>query len=208
MVFLFLLLTVILFVMLVFLSKVRIEIINFQFFSGRKRHINQDYELVIKLCIIRWIPILKIRITKAKLEKWSIKEKVKKIDFTALEKMPNFNQEMIKAMKKLDIRINQLNLWIDLGTQSASLTSIIVPAISTAIAVMLRKRIKKFENQKFIINPIYQNQNLVNLSISGIFEMKTRHIITITYHFMKKEKKGVKKYERTSNRGAYDYSYE
>lgn len=208
MVFLFLLLTVILFVMLVFLSKVQIEIINFQFFSGRKRHINQDYELVIKLCIIRWIPILKIRITKAKLEKWSIKEKVKKIDFTALEKMPNFNQEMIKAMKKLDIRINQLNLWIDLGTQSASLTSIIVPAISTAIAVMLRKRIKKFENQKFIINPIYQNQNLVNLFVSGIFEVKMRHIIDVMYHFMKVEKKGVKKYERTSNRRAYDYSYE
>ena len=58
------------------------------------------------------------------------------------------------------------------------------------------------------MNPVYQNQNLVNLSVSGIFEVKLRHIINIIYILNRKEKKGVKKYERTSNRGSYDYSYE
>ena len=108
----------------------------------------------------------------------------------------------------MHIEIKNINLKIDIGTENAIWTSIIVPTISTTIAFLLRKMVKRFENQIFIMNPIYKNQNLVNLFISGIFEVKMRHIINIIYFLIKKEKKGVKKYERTSNRGPYDYGYE
>ena len=100
------------------------------------------------------------------------------------------------------------NLYIEIGTENAGLTSIIVPAISTIISIILRKKVKKVKKQKFIVQPIFQNRNLVNLSFTGIFEIKISHIINIIYRFYKKEKEGVKEYERTSNRGAYDYSYE
>ena len=81
-----------------------------------------------------------------------------------------------------------------------------VPIISTFIAIILRRKIKKIEDQTFIINPVYINQNLVNIILSGIFEIKVIHIINILYVLNKKG--SVKKYERTSNRRAYDYSYE
>ena len=62
--------------MLVF-SRIRIEVINFKFSSQTKRHINKDYKVIIKLCILKKIPILKVNITKTKLEKMKIKEKIK-----------------------------------------------------------------------------------------------------------------------------------
>ncbi len=208
MVFLFLLLVIVLLVMILYFSKIKIQITNLKFCSKSNRHINRDYEVTIKLNVLGLVPILKIDLTKSKLEKIKIKERVKKFDINILEKRPFFHQELLRAVKKLDWYIQNMNLQIEIGTTNAVLTSMIVPAISTIIAIGLRKRIKKFEKQVFRINPVYQNQNLVNLSISGIFEVKMRHIINIIYILIKKEKKGVKEYERTSNRGSYDYGYE
>lgn len=207
-VFLFVWIAFIILLIIFFFSKIRIQIINFRFHSQAKRHINKDYEIIIKLYIGRIIPIFKMVITKNKLEKLKLKEKMKKIDFSYWEKNPSFNKEIGKMIKKLDICIQNINFQMDLGTENASLTSILVPAVSTIIAIILRKKIKKFENQTFIIRPIYQNQNLVNLSVSGIFEVKMSHIINIIYNFYKKEKKGVKEYERTSHRRSYGYGYE
>jgi hypothetical protein len=149
-----------------------------------------------------------MRITKEKLEKVKLKEKIKNINFEVLEDNRKFDKKVFKAMKYFKVYVKNIKLYIDIGTENACLTSIIVPTISTIISIILRKKVKKFENQTFIINPIYTNQNLVNLYISGIFEIKMSHIINIIYILNKKEKKGVKEYERTSNRRSYGYSYE
>ncbi len=205
MVFLFLFLVVMGIIAILFFSKIRIEIIDFRFTSQTQRHINKDYKIIIKLCALGIVPVFKIDLTKMKLEKMKVKEKIKKIDFTVFEKNISLDKEILQMVKKLNILIKKINLHIDIGTENASFTSIIVPAISTIIAIILRKKVKKFENQIFMINPIYQNQNLVNLSVSGIFEVKISHIINIIYIL---NRKGVKEYERTSNRRPYDYSYE
>lgn len=202
MVFLFLFLGFILFVMILALSKVQIQINNFRFHSQTQRHINEDYEVVIRLCFF------KMRITKEKLEKMKLKEKVKKIDLSSFEKMPSMQKEVFREIKRLDIGIKKFELKVELGTENAGLTSILVPAISTVIAILLKRKMKKFENQTFQIHPVFINQNLVKIDFSGIFEIKMSHIIDIIYHVIKSEKKGVKEYERASNRGAYDYSYE
>ncbi len=208
MVFIFILAGIILIGIILSFSKIKIQIINFKFNSQSQRHVNKEYEILLKLCILGTIPILKIDITKTKLERMKIQEKIKNIDFKFLEKHPSFDKDILKELKKLDIAIKNINLHIDLGTENASLTSIIVPAVSTVIAIILRQKVKKFENQIFIINPVYQNQNLVNIYISGIFEIKMSHIINIIYNLSKKDKKGVKEYERASHRRSYDYSYE
>ena len=120
-----------------------------------------------------------------------------------------FDKKALVAVKELNIGIKKIKLYVDIGTENASLTSILVPALSTIIAIILHKKVKKFENQKFQIQPIYSNQNLVNIDISGIFDIKISHIINIIYIFNKEKKKGVKENnERTSNRRSYGYSYE
>ena len=203
MVFIFVLILII--VLLVF-SRIRIEVINFKFSSQTKRHINKDYKVIIKLCILKKIPTLKVNITKTKLEKMKIKEKIKNIDFKIIQNKNKFDKNAIKAIKKSNININKINLNLEIGTENATLTSVIVPAISTILAILLSRKIENPKNQLFIIQPVYINQNLINIVFSGIFEMKMIHIINIIY--ILNRKKGVNKHERTSNRRSYDYSYE
>lgn len=208
MVFLFVFITIIILAIILIFSKIKIQIINFKFNSQLQRHINKDYKIIIQLNAFSFIPIFRINITKTKLEKMKLKEKIRNIDFKVLEDNRKLDKKILKEIKKLNLSIKNINLYIDIGTENASLTSVIVPAISTVLAIILRKKVKNFEDQIFIINPIYQNQNLVNLSVSGIFEIKISHIINIIYILNKKEKKGVKEYERTSHRRSYGYSYE
>lgn len=193
-------------ILLLIFSKIRIEIINFKFSSITVRHINQDYKIIIKLYVLSKIPILKVNITKTKLEKLKLKEKIRKIDFKALQNKNSFDKRIFKAMKKANIAIQDIHLKMQLGTENAALTSMIVPVLSTIIAIILRKKVKETSNQSFEITPVYSNQNLINIGISSIFEIKMIHIISIIYILNQKE--GVKKYERTSNRRSYDYSYE
>lgn len=193
-------------ILLLIFSKIRIEIINFKFSSITVRHINQDYKIIIKLYVLSKIPILKVDITKTKLEKLKLKEKIRKIDFKALQNKNSFDKRIFKAMKKANIAIQDIHLKMQLGTENAALTSMIVPVLSTIIAIILRKKVKETSNQSFEITPVYSNQNLINIGISSIFEIKMIHIISIIYILNQKE--GVKKYERTSNRRSYDYSYE
>jgi len=194
------------FLLLIIFSKIKIEVVNFKFSSEWKRHINKDYKIIIKLCVLDKIPIFKINITKTKLEKLRLKDKIKDIDFKVIQDNKKFDKKLFKSLKKSNIDIDYINLNVELGTENACLTSIIVPAISTFLAILLRKKIKQFEKQIFIIKPVYINQNLINITLSGIFEIKMIHIINIIYVLNKKE--GVKKYGRTSNRRSYDYGYE
>lgn len=200
------LLILIVFLLLIIFSKIKIEVVNFKFSSEWKRHINKDYKVIIKLCILNKVPILKINITKTRLEKLKLKDKIKDIDFKVIQDNKKFDKKLVKAIKKSNIDIDYINLNVELGTENACLTSIIVPAISTFLAILFRKKVKQFEKQIFIIKPVYINQNLINIALSGIFEIKMIHIINIIYVLNKKE--GVKKYGRTSNRRSYDYGYE
>lgn len=208
MVFLFVCIVISLLLISLILAKIKIEIINFRFCSRTKRHLNKDYEIIVKLCAFGFIPIFKINITKTKLEKMKLKEKIKDFDFKELKDNHKLDQDIITAIKNINIGMKEFELYVDIGTENASLTAILVPAISTIIAIVLHKKVKDFDKQIFVINPVYQNQNLVNISVSGIFEIKMRHIINIIYILNKKEKKGVKEYERTSHRRSYGYSYE
>ena len=128
------------------------------------------------------------------------------MEIRVIENRKDIDKNVFKAIKKFNLNIKKINLNLEIGTENAALTAIIIPAVSTSIAILLRNKIKDYENQTFIVNPIYLNENIVNILFSGIFEIKMIHIINIIYILNNKE--GVKKYERTSNRRPYDYSYE
>ncbi len=194
-------------ILLLIFSKIKIEIENLKFTSQKQpRHINKNYKIIIKLCILGKIPIVKINLTKTKLEKIELKKQIEKINFEELMDNKQFDLKIIKAFKRLNVNIENINLKIQMGTENAAFTAIIVPVTSTILSIILSRKIKKEQNQKFEIKPIYMNQNLINIMFSGIFEIKMIHIINIIYILNKKE--GVGKNERTSNRRTYDYGYE
>ena len=192
---------------LIIFSKFKIEIINFNFSSEKieNRHINKDYKIIFKLYILKYLPIIKINITKTKLEKIKLKDKMKNLDMKLIENKNKFDKEFFKTIKDIKYTIKNINLRIDLGTENASLTSFIIPIISTIISIYLQRKIEKFKNQRFIVNPIYKDKNFININLNCIFEIKMIHIINIIYILNKKRRD---ENVRTSNRRSYDYSYE
>lgn len=205
-VFLFAFILLIFILLIIYFSKIQIQIINFRFSSTIKRHINKDYKFIIKWYIFNKVQVMKLRITKTKIDKMQFKNKMEKMNLKKLKEQNKYEKKALKAVKILDIQIKKINLNIDIGTENAALTSMIVPLLGTIISIVLKNKSKSKEDHIFIINPIYLNQNIINISLSGIFDLKIRHIIYIIYMLNKKE--GVRKYERTSDRRTYDYSYE
>ncbi len=202
MVFLFILLTII--IVLIF-SKIQVEIENFRLnlLKNKNKILNDTFLFKIKLVIIGTLPIINLKINREKLEN-NLKDKKIKLDINKIGKQ--ITKENINDAKKLQMHIEKIKLKINFGTENTILTSFIVPIISTIWSIVLTKKRVKEEKQRLEINPIYNKGNLVNIVFEGIFEIKMIHIIKVICAKIKKRR--VEKYERTSNRRAYDYSYE
>ena len=212
MVFLFILLAILILALVFVTSKIEIKIVNLVVDSQSKNYIGNKYEIIIKLKILGNIPIIKIKLTKNKLQKiyknLKMKEKIKKLEediYTNKDKIDLKLIELAKEIKK-SIDVDYLNLVIKLGTENAFTTAIIVAIISTIISVLVSNQKIEENELMYKIEPIYNNQNLIKFQFSGIFKIKMIHIINIMYLLNKKG--GINKYERTSNRRSYDYSYE
>lgn len=205
MVFLFILLTII--IVLIF-SEIQVEIENFRLNLPKNKNkiLNDTFLFKIKLVIFGTLPIINLKINREKLKKLenNLKDKKIKLDINKIGKQ--ITKENINDAKKLQMHIEKIKLKINFGTENTILTSFIVPIISTIWSIVLTKKRVKEEKQRLEINPIYNKGNLVNIVFEGIFEIKMIHIIKVICAKIKKRR--VEKYERTSNRRAYDYSYE
>lgn len=205
MVFLFILLTII--IVLIF-SKIQVEIENFRLNlpKNKDKILNDTFFFKIKLVIFGTLPIINLKINREKLKKLenNLKDKKIKLDINKIGKQ--ITKENINYAKKLQMHIEKIKLKINFGTENTILTSFMVPIISTIWSIVLTKKRVKEEKQRLEINPIYNKGNLVNIVFEGIFEIKMIHIIKVICAKIKKRR--VEKYERTSNRRAYDYSYE
>ena len=193
-------------------SKLDIRMINLIIDSQRKKHINDRYEIIIRLKIFGNIPVLKLTLNKNKLEKiqqsWKMNEKVKQLEKDIIQNRNKFDKNMMKGLKEFskNIYMEKLDLQIELGTENAFLTSILVAIFSSILSMAFSRIHVREKNIAYKIKPIYKNENSIKIEISGIFQMKLIHIINTIYVLNKKG--GRKNYERTSNRRSYDYSYE
>ncbi len=208
MVFLFVILVI---VLAIITLKIKVEVENVRFNSYEKNHLRNNYKVNIKIYILGRLPIFKIKIDNNKIKQLIkndiIMDKVKFEKNKIMLNKNDINMKTLKTLKNIKIDIKKLNLDINIGTENAALTAIIIPILSTILAISLRKHINKYnQNHVFKITPIYINQNLINIDFSGIFEVKMIHIIN-TICILKKERK-IDKYERTSHRRPYGYSYE
>ena len=212
MVFLFILLIFLCLALVVLTSKLDIRIINLIIDSQSIKHLNDRYEIIIRLKIFGNIPILKFTINKNTLRKiqksWKMNEKVKQLEKDILQNKDKFDMQMIKGLKEFSkgIYVDDLELEIEVGTKNAFLTSILVAFFSSILAISFSRIQLKENNIVYKIEPVYRNENSIKIEISGIFQIKLIHIINTIYVLNKKG--GRKNHERTSNRRSYDYSYE
>ena len=207
----FFLLLIIVLLTLLFLiafSRIKINIKNIKFTSYKveERHLQENYDIEVKLYVLKFLRILKIKITKEKLEKLKLENKIKKLEKKLILKDVKFDVNVFDFLKNLKIIFEELNLKVEIGTENSALTSIIFGIVSGIIPFVLRNQIKNIEKQKIDIKPIYLNQNLLNIELNCIFNIKMIHIIYVMYILNKKRRD--EKYVRTSNRRSYGYSYE
>lgn len=209
MVFLLCLLTILLIVLIITIiiakAKISIEVKNLKIKANKKMYISDNYKIIFKIIILNKIPILKFNLNNEKL----VLKRNKRINKKGLKEESFLKNKIKKEILKhfSDIQVNKLNLKIKIGTENAFFTSMIIPIVSSIISIILMKKITNVEKQKYVVEPIYLNQNILEILISGIFEIKMIHIISIIY-ILKQKEEGVKKNERTSNRRSYDYGYE
>ena len=197
-------------ILMIITIRIKIKFENFEFSSQKKEHLNKNYKIEVTIYTFNVIPILNLKITNKKMKKMFNNEKIKKVideqKTKIIENRNDIDIETIKGIKNIKIEISEMNLNISIGTEDAAITAFIIPIISTFIAIFLSQKVEKYnDKQIFSIQPIYINQNLINIEFSGIFQIKMIHIIN-TICIVKKRKGD--KYERTSNRGSYDYGYE
>ena len=212
MVFLFILLIILLLGIIILTSKLEIRMINVIIDSQSKPYVNDKYKIIIKLKIFDTIPIIKFTLNKNKLRKiqQSLKtnEKVKQLEKDIIQNKDKVDAQIIKGLKDFckGIYIETLNLEIELGTQNAFLTSMLVAIFSSILSIGFSRIRVREKNIVYEIKPVYKNENSIKIEISGIFQIKLIHIINTIYVLNKKG--GRKNHERTSNRRSYDYSYE
>ena len=206
--FLFLIFFICIVTILLIFSEIEININNIRFTSNKVkgRHLKENYEVEIKIYILKLIKILNIQITKSKLEKLKLESKLKDIENKLLRKNIKVDINILETIKQLNLIIKNLDLKVEIGTENAATTSIIFAVISSVIPIILRNKIKDIEKQKINIIPVYTNENLLNIQLDCIFNVKMIHIIYIIYILSKKRRD--EKNVRTSNRRSYGYSHE
>ena len=170
--------------------------------------LNYDYEIDIKLHLFNFIKVLSITIDKEKIAKLDLKNKIKKVNFKKIQKEVIPKEEAKEIIKKLNIELKKFDLKLQIGTIDVIFTTAIVTLLASGIGIGLANIIKEYKNERYNyeIYPIYQNKNLIKIELNCIIKVKMVHIISIIYLLLKKRR--VEKNGRTSNRRAYDYSYE
>lgn len=210
MVFLFAFIMIIIIVYIIISLKINFKIETFNYNSVLPKKVKLKYNILITIYIFNKIPIIKIKLTTKSWNKicQKVKKRIDEIDVTDIERDREINKKILEITKMLKINIKDFNLRLELGTKDTIITSFLVPIIGIIISYLLRQNMVDFKRQKFIIQPVYCNQNLLNLVFSGIFEIKMIHIINIIYVLIKGRGKEWKNERTTSNRRAYGHSYE
>lgn len=208
----FIILFLILCIILIVFSTIKIDIQKLSL-NNEKLIDKFEYCFFIELYFLNKIKFFSLMFDKEKIQKlnqkMNIETKIKQVNFNKVKKDLPSRKELKEAVKKLHINLDEFHLNVQIGTSDVIITSAIVAGIASALGFILAKVIDYYNSEKYRyeIIPVYKNKNMVNLSFDCIIKVKMIHIISIIYTLVSKRKEKIK-YERTSNRRSYDYSYE
>lgn len=191
------------------LSTLQIEIKNLKIENKEienKKRIKDKYKIKISLYFLKKIPILWLTINHKKMEKIYHSKPIEKIDLKKLENKVPSQKEILELIKNIKIKIIQLTLEMNIGTEDAILTSYLIAMIASLIGIILPHLAKEnIHRCHYVVNPRYRNKNEYAIAFDSIIQIKIVHIIYSMCRFIKK---GRDKNERTSNRRSYAYRYE
>lgn len=178
---LFFICIIIVFIIILFLvaiSELKINVKNLNISSLGPKLIKDGYLITVGLYIKKF-PLIRFEFNKEKMRGLKLKDKLKKIDFQKqIQKIHN-KKETVQSIKVWKINLEEIDLNIEFDTIDPVLTSYVTAIISSAIGIIFGILIRKYdkEKQKFVVEPMYINKNLINLSLSCIISVKIWNII-------------------------------
>ena len=161
--FLFIFIVLLILALAVHTSKFEIKVENLKIDTqepnGQK--INKDRKLYLYIVIFN-----KIKIFRRKLDIQNIKFRNKNL---RIDYKPFF--------QKIKVYVKEIDLTVQIGTQDAALTAILVGIITTVVGIILKK-------PKYEIIPIYTNKNFLKIKLDGIFSV---HLMQYIYIIISKK---------------------
>ena len=173
--------------LLIYLSKIEINIKNLYMNSESKKRNNENViiSISLKLWRIQWFSFkmdknkmsslyAKMKITEYKHNK-DIKNKMKRLLKACIQ-----DKRIIKLASNLSIEIEELKSEIFLGTEDTIVTSYLVAAVAIIISNVIPHIIKNSDNTiQYKVLPIYKQKYIYILKLDSIIDIKIMKIIQI-----------------------------
>ena len=188
---------------IIVLSTIKFEIVDFEL-SNIIQITPKNYKIKLSFYLFGKIKLFSFKLNSEIARKMYSKMNIEKFDIEKGRKLLTIKN--INILKKLNTRLDYLDLELDLGLEDAIFTTELITLISTVISNILPHIISKYipNKYRYKIMPIYINKNAYYIKLNCIFQLKIVHIINIIYIYLKKGKSD--KNEWTSNRRFDDYS--
>ena len=184
--------------LVIMFSTIKLNIKKFNVTSMKKE--SNEILAYFEFYLLGIIKIARMKITKERLEKLKIRR-----DFKHIKQDIKFARvnHILSVLKKLKAKIKDTDLDIKLGTDSIMLTVYAVTTVSSIAAIFFTKLNAK--KSTFSVMPVYNSGNYIKINLNCIISARMVHIIYVIYILLKRRRKNN---GGTSNRRAYDYSYE
>lgn len=168
------------------ISTIEVKVKEIEFSNIKK--ITPRYVINISAKLLNKFKWIGIDLDKGKIKKITKKIHLEKIDIKKLER--NLKISDIREIINIKPKISSLNLHVNVGLEDVILTTYLVTAISTIIAIILPYITKKNSenNVNYKVFPIYNNQNVYYLKVDTVLEIKVMNVLSSLFKIYKDNK--------------------
>lgn len=168
------------------ICKLEIRNIRFSLPKVQGSVTNDDYKIVLKIYFYGIIKIFDKDIANMKVKGEKLKNKICNVEINFDSNNFDFDLRLLKTLKKIDAKLEDLDLKIYIGTEDAAVTAIIVGIVWGVVANVLRSKTKDSVENNYFVEPVYLQKNLLKINLSGIFKIKMKNIIGVIMKIVKK----------------------
>lgn len=170
--FLFILVTFAILTIAIHTSKIGIDIKNLIIDTDAEEKINEDGKIYVYLLLFNKIKLFRKNVRNIPMK--DVKFEASDFDIKIL-KNKDIKINYLELIQNINIDIRKIDLDLQIGTENAGITAILVGILSGILGIIIKK-------PKYQILPIYANKNLLKINLNGIFTIYLMHYI---YKFIK-----------------------
>ena len=170
--FLFILVIFTILIIAIHTSKIGIDIKNLIIDTDAEEKINEDGKIYVYLLLFNKIKLFRKNVRNIQMK--DVKFEASDFDIKIF-KNKDIKINYLELIQNINIDIRKIDLDLQIGTENAGITAILVGILSGILGIIIKK-------PKYQILPIYANKNLLKINLNGIFTIYLMHYI---YKFIK-----------------------